>query len=219
MRRLQGGIPRAFDSHKTLDGALYGRYARAWAARFEGEIPDDLRPFLRLAGRLVAEVQGLERDYDAARTRRWMGEARSIRRQLLDARAQLLKVEERLDLRATAHPTDRDPACIGRRRDAVTTPETDYRVDPAAFIDTFLPRNETGKPWKLSAYPATRAEAGAALRRGLLTTRLLLWSELKTSGKTALAAALVVWWAMTRGPAEIRDLCKMQIATTNAKLR
>jgi hypothetical protein len=133
--------------------------------------------------------------------------------------AQLLKVEERLDLRATAHPTDRDPACIGRRRDAVTTPETDYRVDPAAFIDTFLPRNETGKPWKLSAYPATRAEAGAALRRGLLTTRLLLWSELKTSGKTALAAALVVWWAMTRGPAEIRDLCKMQIATTNAKLR
>jgi hypothetical protein len=80
----------------------------------------------------------------------------------------------------------------------------DYRINPAAFIDLFLKANEQGRPWSLSGYQ--RRVLSLALtfdRSGFLTTRLLLWSELKKSGKTALAAALTIWWAMTRGPAEV----------------
>ena len=76
----------------------------------------------------------------------------------------------------------------------------DYATDPAAFIDRFLRYNEQGKSWTLSPYQ--RRILALVLPfddRRRLTLRLLLWSEPKKSGKTALAAALAIWWASTRG--------------------
>ena len=39
---------------------VYGRYSRAWAARFGGSLPEDIRPLVRLAGRLMVEIAALE---------------------------------------------------------------------------------------------------------------------------------------------------------------
>ena len=70
-----------------------------------------------------------------------------------------------------------------------------YRWDPVAFIDDFIPRNEKGKPWRLSAHQ--RGVLALAMRyaqnRNESALRLLLWSELKKSGKTLLAGALGLW--------------------------
>jgi hypothetical protein len=80
-----------------------------------------------------------------------------------------------------------------------------YRTDPAKFIDDFLPVNEKGEPWTLSAYQ--RKVLALALRfsaEGRLTgLRYLLWGEPKKSGKTLVAAALVAWWAFTRAHTEV----------------
>ena len=56
MRQLAGEIPRAFRSHKNPEGAAYGRYGRAWAVRFGGRLPEDVRPLVRLAGWLGASA-------------------------------------------------------------------------------------------------------------------------------------------------------------------
>jgi phage terminase large subunit-like protein len=80
-----------------------------------------------------------------------------------------------------------------------------YRTDPAAFIDRYLPNNEKGKPWTLS--PHQRRVLKLALRwnaEGRLDSlRLLLWSEMKKSGKTLLGSALGLWWAYTRPYTEV----------------
>jgi len=79
-----------------------------------------------------------------------------------------------------------------------------YPQDPVAFIDDCLPRNEKGQPWRLSRYQ--RRVLARAFRRtpeGRLLFRLVLWSEPKKSGKTFLAALLVLWWAFTHAHTEI----------------
>ena len=79
-----------------------------------------------------------------------------------------------------------------------------YRSDPTAFIDQFIPKNEKGRPWTLSAYQ--RRVLRVAFRFGIdgrLPLRLLLWSEPKKSGKTFLAACLGIWWAFTRPQTEV----------------
>jgi hypothetical protein len=105
VKALAGGIPRAFRSHKTPDGAAYGRYSRAWVARFAGSLPEDLRPLVRLAGRLTVEIAALERDWDKAQARRRLTEARRIRRQLIGSRHQFLKAQAQLEARAAAQVT------------------------------------------------------------------------------------------------------------------
>src|SRR5262245_7157930 len=80
-----------------------------------------------------------------------------------------------------------------------------YRTDPAAFIDRFLPLNEKGKSWRLSAHQ--RKVLKLALRwtaEGKLDlVRCFIWGEMKKSGKTLLAAALGLWWAFTRPWTEV----------------
>jgi len=81
---------------------------------------------------------------------------------------------------------------------------TPYLRDPAAFVDAFVPLNEKGRPWALTAYQ--RRVLALALRwdaDGRLALRLLLWSEPKKSGKTFLAAVLGLWWGFTRPRTEI----------------
>jgi phage terminase large subunit-like protein len=77
-------------------------------------------------------------------------------------------------------------------------------LDPALFADTFLPHNEKGQPWTLSRHQ--RRVLDRAFRRGLngeLLFQILLWSEPKKSGKTFLAAVLLLWWAFTHANTEI----------------
>ena len=80
-----------------------------------------------------------------------------------------------------------------------------YRTDPAKFIDDFLPLNEKGEPWRLS--PHQRKVLQLAMRFSaegrLVGLRYLIWGELKKSGKTLLAVALVAWWAYTRPHTEV----------------
>src|SRR5262249_24505342 len=78
------------------------------------------------------------------------------------------------------------------------------RLDPVLFADTFLPRNEKGKSWRLG--PHQRQVLARAFRRGPegdLMFRLVLWSEPKKSGKTFLAAVLLLWWAFSNRDTEI----------------
>ena len=78
------------------------------------------------------------------------------------------------------------------------------RLDPAVFADTFLPYNEKGKPRQLSSHQ--RRVLARAFRRapgGDLLFRPVLWSEPKKSGKTFLAAVLVLWWAFSNPDSEI----------------
>jgi hypothetical protein len=105
VRRLQGSIPRAFKSHKTPEGASYGRYCRSWAARFGGKLPEDVRPLVRLAGRLMVEIASLEVDWDRMQSRRRLTEARRIRRQLIGSRHQFLKAQAQLEARAASQVT------------------------------------------------------------------------------------------------------------------
>ncbi len=79
-----------------------------------------------------------------------------------------------------------------------------YAHDPAAFIDDHIPLSEKGQPWRLSPYQ--RRVLAIAFRWdaiGRLLFRLLIWSELKKSGKTFIAACLTLWWAFTNPETEI----------------
>jgi phage terminase large subunit-like protein len=79
-----------------------------------------------------------------------------------------------------------------------------YARDPVAFIDAFIPFNEKGQAWRLSAYQRrVLALAFQWSPLGRLLLRLLLWSEAKKSGKTMIAACLVVWWGFTRASTEV----------------
>ncbi len=79
-----------------------------------------------------------------------------------------------------------------------------YAHDPVGFIDHFITRNEKGKPWRLNRHQ--RRVLVKALRWDddrRLCLRVFLWSEMKKSGKTFLAACLVIWWAYVTGDTEI----------------
>jgi hypothetical protein len=83
-----------------------------------------------------------------------------------------------------------------------------YRWDPAAFIDAHIALNEKGQPWTLSAHQRRILDlAWRAEREGrhdvARRLRLLLWGEIKKSGKTLLAAALGLWWGFTRSNTEV----------------
>ena len=72
------------------------------------------------------------------------------------------------------------------------------RLDPALFADTFLPNNEKGRPWRLS-----RHQRRVLVHMFKRAYRLRVWGEMKKSGKTFLAAVLLIWWAFTHANTEI----------------
>jgi phage terminase large subunit-like protein len=95
-------------------------------------------------------------------------------------------------------------------------------LDPIVFADTCVLLNEKGERWTLS--PHQRRVLTRAFTRvfppacpicrdpltdaplpcpGHLRFTTLLWSEVKKSGKTFLAALLTVWWAVTRPNTEV----------------
>ena len=72
------------------------------------------------------------------------------------------------------------------------------RLDPVLFAGTFLPNSEKGEPWRLSRHQ--RRVLGHMFKRAY---RLRVWGEMKKSGKTFLAAVLLIWWAFTHANTEI----------------
>ncbi len=79
-----------------------------------------------------------------------------------------------------------------------------YARNPIRFCDEFIPFNEKGQPWRLSAHHRRvlrLAFTWDAL--GALALRLLLWGEPKKSGKTFIAAVLGLWWGYVTGDTEV----------------
>lgn len=115
MRRLRGGIPRAFASHRTPEAASYGCYCRAKMARL-GSLPPDARPWLREAGLLVLTLGRLHQETEAAHQaldgagRRRREQLRVMLRQLERRagrlRGQLASAEARLEELAAKPPAD-----------------------------------------------------------------------------------------------------------------
>src|SRR5215470_10811222 len=77
-------------------------------------------------------------------------------------------------------------------------------IGPVEFIDRVIKNGEKGEPFRLAPYQRRVLET--ALRRdpsGELLFRVVLLSEPTKSGKTFLAACLVLWWAVTNPNSEI----------------
>ena len=66
------------------------------------------------------------------------------------------------------------------------------------FIDKNIPVNEKGKPWRLSEYQRTVLALMFARHYAIR-----LWSEIKKSGKTFLAACIAIFEAITNPDCEV----------------
>lgn len=79
-----------------------------------------------------------------------------------------------------------------------------YARDPVGFIDRFIKKDEKGRPFRLSRHQRRVLAAGLQWdESGRLLIRTFLWGEMKKSGKTFVAAALMLWWAFVTANTEI----------------
>jgi phage terminase large subunit-like protein len=87
-----------------------------------------------------------------------------------------------------------------------------YPTDIVAFIDDTVKKTEEGRPFRLLEHQRRilgRAFAFGA--DGKLPYTTIVWSEIKKSGKTAINAVVVLWWAITQeAPNEILLLANDQ---------
>jgi len=113
VRRLAGGIPRALPSHRTPEGAAYGSYCRAILRRL-GPLGPESMPTLKEAGRVVLELERVNRDAAAAERvrnkRRRDRELARLDRRKWSLRDQLVKLERRLAELAAANGEGEDLA-------------------------------------------------------------------------------------------------------------
>src|SRR5687768_12017679 len=93
--RLSAGIPRVLADHRTAEGRRYGAYCRAVLARLPG-LPASALPTVQQCGWLVVELDRLTLALNAAHVRNRRRDAARIRRAMVTARTQLLRLEERL---------------------------------------------------------------------------------------------------------------------------
>lgn len=76
-----------------------------------------------------------------------------------------------------------------------------YAVDPVAFIDDLIQVNELGQPFKLLPFQKRILRAAFPFDdNGKLPWQTIVWSCPKKSGKTAINAALTIWFAYTQEP-------------------
>jgi phage terminase large subunit-like protein len=86
----------------------------------------------------------------------------------------------------------------------MTKRKSQSTVSPVEFIDKVIKLDEKGEPFRLAPYQRRVLEMALRLdASGELLFRLVLLSEPKKSGKTFIAACLVLWWACTRRHTEI----------------
>jgi phage terminase large subunit-like protein len=77
-------------------------------------------------------------------------------------------------------------------------------IGAVEFIDRVIKLDEKGEPFSLAPYQRRVLEMALRLdASGELVFRLVVLSEPKKSGKTFLAACLVLWWDCTRHHTEI----------------
>lgn len=82
-----------------------------------------------------------------------------------------------------------------------------YRLDPAAFIDRFVTRNELGRPFALQPFQRDVLRLAFAFDQdGRLPYDTIVWATLKKSGKTTINGALTDWWGFTQ---EAPNECKV----------
>lgn len=98
MRSLKGGIPRGYSDHRRPEARAYASYLRALVTRF-GELPPDVTPLVREAGRLAVDLERLALALEAAVAARRRRDQARIRRQRTIALSQLLTLEQRLEER------------------------------------------------------------------------------------------------------------------------
>lgn len=94
-RRLAGGIPRALPSHRTHEGAEYGRYCRAILKRL-GPLGPEAMPTLRETGLVVLDLQRVRAELETARAKGRRQEGRRLRREQARLRLTLLSLERHL---------------------------------------------------------------------------------------------------------------------------
>ena len=76
--------------------------------------------------------------------------------------------------------------------------------DPVGFIDRFVRCDEKNRPFRLSPHQRHVLEQAMHWDEdGRLLLRIFLWSEMKKSGKTFIAACLALWWTFTNPNTEI----------------
>lgn len=114
---LAHGIPRALDSHRSPEGALYRAFCAPYVTRFGGTIPPVARAHLKLAGTLYVRIAEIERERAAALKRRRMRIVRRFDRQLAGMGRDLDHYMQRLDEMVTQH-APHDWTDLLRGRDA-----------------------------------------------------------------------------------------------------
>jgi len=100
MNALVGRIPRAFKNHKSPEGRAYSAYCRGKLARYgKTTCPPDVRPTLREAGKVNAELERLSLLEEVVRAKRnRKTEGRRLRREISLLRLTFNRLDERLDL-------------------------------------------------------------------------------------------------------------------------
>jgi phage terminase large subunit-like protein len=74
-----------------------------------------------------------------------------------------------------------------------------YPTDPVAFIDDQLTRNELGQPWRLTEHQREILRYAFAFDQDArLPWDTIVYACPKKSGKTAINAALTLWWAFSQ---------------------
>lgn len=115
MRLETGQIPRAFKNHRNPKGYAYRTYLEGILTRL-GPLPADARPTLREAGRLTVDLEAMGFELDTARELHRRRDVARLRRQMASARAQLMKLERRLEEFANhGSHARRDPLADVRR--------------------------------------------------------------------------------------------------------
>ena len=105
MRALKGAIPRAFRSHKTPQGRVYGAYTRSMLDAL-GKLPPHARTTLKAAGVVAVDLDALTLDLERARANGRRRDQARIRRQMTVLRTQLVTLERRLEELAANRPMD-----------------------------------------------------------------------------------------------------------------
>lgn len=79
-----------------------------------------------------------------------------------------------------------------------------FTRDPVSWIDRYVRRDEKGRPFRLAPHQRRILERAMVWDEdGRLLLKLFLWGEMKKSGKTFIAGALVLWWAFVTPNTEI----------------
>src|SRR5687767_12837075 len=103
MRRLTGGIPRAFPDGRRPEARQYAAHVRALVERFP-RLPASARPLLQQSGLLAIDMARMTVDLNVQAARGRRREQARLRRSLAVARRQLMLIDRHLAALAESAP-------------------------------------------------------------------------------------------------------------------